>query len=156
MYSPNQTVISLSIWVLLTQAQIDESCFRVALFIQPWTNSNHVVYDICLTIADRKTIIDVEVDITLFRVGTGNTNTCTCTLNHGSITMDWQLPDIGKTITNTILPSSLSAYAVRIGRYSHSVDWQQSVISVHFRIMSSYSHGYALVCIQGRHVYRFL
>jgi len=64
------------------------------------------VYDICLTIADRKTIIDVEVDITLFRVGTGNTNTCTCTLNHGSITMDWQLPDIGKTITNTILPSS--------------------------------------------------
>jgi len=31
-------------------------------------------------------------------------------------TMDWQLPDIGKTITNNILPSSLS------GRYSHSVD----------------------------------
>jgi len=29
-------------------------------------------------------------------------------------TMDWQLPDIGKTITNTILPSSLSAYTVRI------------------------------------------
>ena len=25
-------------------------------------------------------------------------------------TMDWQLPDIGKTITNNILPSSLSAY----------------------------------------------
>ena len=24
--------------------------------------------------------------------------------------MDWQLPDIGKTITNNILPSSLSAY----------------------------------------------
>ena len=36
--------------------------------------------------------------------------------------MDWQLPDIGKTITNNILPSSLSTYAVRIGRYSHSVD----------------------------------
>ena len=32
--------------------------------------------------------------------------------------MDWQLPDIGKTITNNILPSSLSAYLVRIGRYS--------------------------------------
>jgi len=36
--------------------------------------------------------------------------------------MDWQLPNILETITNTILPSSLSAYAVRIGRYSHSVD----------------------------------
>jgi len=37
-------------------------------------------------------------------------------------TMDWQIPDIGKMITNNILPSSFSAYAVRIGRYSHSVD----------------------------------
>jgi len=36
--------------------------------------------------------------------------------------MDWQLPDISKTITNNILPSSLSANTVRIGRYSHSVD----------------------------------
>ena len=27
--------------------------------------------------------------------------------------MDWQLPGIGKTITNNILPSSLSAYAVQ-------------------------------------------
>jgi len=36
--------------------------------------------------------------------------------------MDWQLHNIGKTITNNILPSSLSAYAVRIGRYSHSID----------------------------------
>jgi len=44
--------------------------------------------------------------------------------------MAWQLPDIRKTITNNILPSSLSAYAVRIGRYSHSVDRRQSVISV--------------------------
>jgi len=34
--------------------------------------------------------------------------------------MDWQLPDIGKTIMNNILPSSLSTYALRIGRYSHS------------------------------------
>jgi len=57
------------------------------------------------------------------------------------LAMDWQLLDICyiyKTITNTILPSSISAYAVRIGR---------SVISVHFRIVSRYSHGYALVCI---------
>ena len=36
--------------------------------------------------------------------------------------MDWQIPDIDKTITNNILPSSLRAYTVRIGRYSHSVD----------------------------------
>ena len=50
--------------------------------------------------------------------------------------MDWQLPDIGKTIKNNILPSSLSEDAVRIGRYSHSVDRQQSVISLHFRIVS--------------------
>ena len=28
--------------------------------------------------------------------------------------MDWQLPDISKTITNNMLPSSLSAYAVHI------------------------------------------
>jgi len=61
--------------------------------------------------------------------------------------MDWQLLDIGKTITNTILPSSLSENAVRIGRYSHSVEGRQAVISVHFRSVSRYSHGYALVCI---------
>jgi len=36
--------------------------------------------------------------------------------------MDWQLSDIVKTITNNILPSSLIAYAVHIGRYSHSVN----------------------------------
>jgi len=36
--------------------------------------------------------------------------------------MDWQLAFIGKMITNNILPRSLSAYAVHIGRYSHSVD----------------------------------
>ena len=29
--------------------------------------------------------------------------------------MDWQLPDISKMITNNIFPSSLRAYAVRIG-----------------------------------------
>jgi len=43
--------------------------------------------------------------------------------------MDWQLPDIGKMITNNILPSNLSANTVRIRRYSvaqqfHSVDWR--------------------------------
>ena len=43
-------------------------------------------------------------------------------LNHGPINMDWQLPDIGKTTTNNSLTNSLSAYAVQIGRYSHSVD----------------------------------
>jgi len=32
------------------------------------------------------------------------------------------MDDIGKTITKTILPSNLSVYAVRIGRYSHSVN----------------------------------
>jgi len=31
-------------------------------------------------------------------------------------------PDIGKTITNNILPSSLITYAVSIERYSHSVN----------------------------------
>jgi len=36
--------------------------------------------------------------------------------------MDWQLPNIGKTIANKILPSSLSVYAVRIGRYIYSVN----------------------------------
>ena len=37
---------------------------------------------------------------------------------HGPINqLDWQLPDIGKTIMNNILPGSLSAYTVRIGRY---------------------------------------
>ena len=35
--------------------------------------------------------------------------------------MDWQLPDIDKTITNNILPGSLSAYAVRIGKYILSI-----------------------------------
>jgi len=29
--------------------------------------------------------------------------------------MDWQLPDIGKTITNNILPSSIGAYTYHTG-----------------------------------------
>jgi len=42
-------------------------------------------------------------------------------------TMDWQLPDIGKTITNTILPSSLSAYTVRISStFSHGERYPES------------------------------
>jgi len=36
--------------------------------------------------------------------------------------MDWQLPNISKTIMNNILPRSLSVYTVCIGRYSHTVD----------------------------------
>ena len=59
-------------------------------------------------------------------------------------TMDWQLPDIGKTITNIILPSSLSAYAVRIGRYSYSVDrrlsWLLPCISVSCRVIPMNTH----------------
>ena len=38
------------------------------------------------------------------------------TTKYKDTNLDWQLPDIGKTITNNILPSSLSAYAIRIGR----------------------------------------
>jgi len=34
--------------------------------------------------------------------------------------MDWQLHDIGKTITNNILPSILSSHTVSIWRF-HSV-----------------------------------
>ena len=58
------------------------------------------------------------------------------------LTMDWQLPDIGKTITNNILPSSLSAYAVRI--------LCRLAVFGYFRIVSRYYHGYALVCIVGK------
>ena len=56
--------------------------------------------------------------------------------------MDWQLPDIGKTMTNNILPSSLSAYAVRI--------LCRLAVFGYFRIVSRYYHGYALVCIVGK------
>jgi len=46
-------------------------------------------------------------------------------LNYGPINHGLALlPDIGKTITSNILPSSLSAYAVRIERYNHYVDRQ--------------------------------
>jgi len=58
--------------------------------------------------------------------------------------------DIGKTITNNILPSSLSAYSSsyrEIESFCRSAVTTKSVISVHFRIMSRYSHGYVLVCI---------
>ena len=55
-------------------------------------------------------------------------------------TMDWQLSDIGKTITNNILPRLLSAHTVSIWRF-HSIsiggfrqytDRLKSVISVNF------------------------
>ena len=60
--------------------------------------------------------------------------------------MDWQLPDIGKTLTNKILPSILSTHTVSIWRF-HSVsivDFRQcidrlkSIISVNFCIWSKY------------------
>ena len=56
-------------------------------------------------------------------------NVCHEPINHGLAT-----PNIDKTTTNNILPTSLSAYAVRIGRCSNYVDRRWSVISVHFRI----------------------
>ena len=61
--------------------------------------------------------------------------------------MDWQLPDIGKTITNNILPSILSAHTVNIGRFRQCIDRLKSVVSVHFRIWSKYvGPGYAMIC----------
>jgi len=56
-------------------------------------------------------------------------------------TMDWQLPDIGKTITNNILPTILSAHtvsiwrfhSVSIGRFRQCIDRLKSVVSVNFR-----------------------
>ena len=61
--------------------------------------------------------------------------------------MDWQLPDIGKTITNNILPSSLSRM-----QYLLRDTVILSVISMHFRIVSRFSHGYALGCIQSEKI----
>ena len=62
--------------------------------------------------------------------------------------MDWQLPDIVKTITNTILLSSRSAYAVR-STYLEIQSFCRSAVVGYFRafpIVSRYSHGYALMC----------
>ena len=61
-------------------------------------------------------------------------------------TMDWQLPDIGETITNNILPSILSTHTVSmwrfnlvsIGDFHHCIYRLKSVISVNFRIWSKY------------------
>ena len=58
--------------------------------------------------------------------------------------MDWQLPDIGKTITNNILPSILSArtvsiwrfHSVGIWRFRQYVDRLKSIDSVNFHIWS--------------------
>ena len=52
--------------------------------------------------------------------------------------IDWQLPGIGKTITNNILPSLLSAHTVsiwrfhlvRMGRFRQCIDRLKSVVSV--------------------------
>jgi len=60
--------------------------------------------------------------------------------------MDWQLPFIGKTITNNILPIILSAHtvsiwrfqSVSIGSFRQCIDSLKSVISVNFRIWSKY------------------
>ena len=71
-------------------------------------------------------------------------------------TMDWQLPDIGKTITNNILPIIFSAYMVSIWRF-HSVSiWRfhqcidrlKSVVSVSGlnMLVRSRSLGYAMIC----------
>jgi len=54
--------------------------------------------------------------------------------------MDWQLPDIGKTITNNILPSILSVHTVSIwrfhlvsiGSFRQCIDRLKSVTSVNF------------------------
>ena len=63
--------------------------------------------------------------------------------------MDWQLPDIGKTITNNILPSILSAlyastcvlifHSVSIGKFRQRINKLKSVVSVNFRIWSKYA-----------------
>jgi len=49
--------------------------------------------------------------------------------------MDWQLADIGKTITNNILPSILRhTHTVSIGRFRQCIDRLKSVVSINFRI----------------------
>jgi len=52
--------------------------------------------------------------------------------------MDWLLPDIGKAITNNILPSIFSAHTVSIGRFCQCIDSLKSVVSVNFRICFKY------------------
>jgi len=60
--------------------------------------------------------------------------------------MDCKLPDIGKTITNDILPSTFSAHtvsilrynSVRIRRFRQCIDRLKSVVSVNFRIWFKY------------------
>ena len=59
--------------------------------------------------------------------------------------MNWQLRDIGKTITNNILPRILSAHTVSgdstrlVSFFSRQCnDKLKSVISVNFRIWSKY------------------
>jgi len=60
--------------------------------------------------------------------------------------MDWQLPDIGKTIKNNISPNILTAHmvsiwrfhSIRIGRFCQFIDRLKSVVSVNFRIRPKY------------------
>ena len=58
--------------------------------------------------------------------------------------MDWQFPDIGKTIKNNISPNILKAHmvsiwrfhSVSIGRFRHCINMLKSVVSVNFHIKS--------------------
>ena len=52
--------------------------------------------------------------------------------------MDWQLPDIGKTIANNILPSILSTHTVSIATFCKCVDRLKSFVSINFLIWSKY------------------
>ena len=69
-------------------------------------------------------------------------------------TMDWQLPDIVKTITNNILPSILSAHTVSIWRFhSVSIGRFRQCINRLFRLfplisimVGSRSPRYAMIC----------
>ena len=60
--------------------------------------------------------------------------------------MDWQLPDIDKTITNNNLPSILSAHTVSIWKFQsvsieifgQCIDRLKTVVSINIRVCSKY------------------
>ena len=54
--------------------------------------------------------------------------------------MDWQLPDIRKTIKYNILSITLSSHTVSIGRFRQYIDTDRLklVVSVNFHICSKY------------------
>jgi len=72
--------------------------------------------------------------------------------------MDWQLPDIGKTITNNILPSILSVHTVSIwrfhlvsiGSFRQCIDRLKLLLLISLlglnMLVRSHSPGYALIC----------